>query len=81
MVTTEKILTELENFSKLLSLTPPWSSDVWQWWRYVINEMELRSLYLLRDHNAFSRYDDVYLNLMTDLILRRIKELESVEQK
>lgn len=81
MVTTEKILIELENFSKLLSLTPPWSSDVWQWWRCVINEMELWSLYLLMDHNVFGRYNDEYLNLMTDLILRRIKELESVGQK
>ena len=78
MITTEEVLIELKNFSELFNLTPPWSNNISIWWHQVISEMEEWLLYLIYDNNIYAYSDNSKIKWMNDMLLQRIKEIETV---
>lgn len=74
--TEEKLLTAIYNFSEMFNITPPRTSDIWDWWCDALKEMDISRLYFLRDIKVFENESNNVLIKMNNALIRRIEIFE-----
>lgn len=70
----ERLLTLINDFSKVIGVSPPKSCDVGHWWQEAIEKMSDCQLLDLKNFGFLSKSNQPNLNRMYQLLIKQIEK-------